>query len=104
VDLDRARRRFTGWLADLIKARDQYCRDPCCTAAIRHIDHIERYAESGPTRLTNGRGVCERGNYLREMPGWSVVTLRSGTDGTAHTIELITPTGHRYRSRAPDPP
>ena len=104
VDLDRARRRFTGWLADLIKARDQYCRDPYCTSAIRHLDHIERYADGGPTTLANGRGVCERGNYLREMPGWSVATLRSGTDGTAHTIELTTPTGHRYRSRAPNPP
>jgi hypothetical protein len=93
ADIDRTRRRFTGWLADLIKARDQYCRDPYCTAAVRHVDHIERYADGGSTTLANGRGVCERGNYLREMPGWSV-----------HTIELTTPTGHRYRSRAPDPP
>jgi Domain of unknown function (DUF222) len=104
VDIDRTRRRFTGWLADLVKARDQYCRDPYCTAAIRHIDHIERYADSGPTTLANGRGVCERGNYLREMPGWSVATVHSGTDGPAHTVEIVTPTGHRYRSRAPDPP
>ena len=104
VEIDRGRRRFTGWLADLIKARDQYCRDPYCTAAIRHLDHIERHADGGPTTLANGRGVCERGNYLREMPGWSVTTVNSGTDGPAHTIAITTPTGHSYRSRAPDPP
>jgi hypothetical protein len=53
---DPTRRRFDGWLGKLIKLRDQYCREPLCTALIRHIDHIRRYTEQGPTTFTNGRG------------------------------------------------
>ena len=39
---------------------------------IRHIDHIRPYRVGGPTDLINGRGECERGNHVREMPGWRV--------------------------------
>jgi hypothetical protein len=66
---DPFRRRFDGWLAQLITLRDQTCRDPYCEAPIRHIDHIRPHRDRGPTSLANGRGVCERGNYVRDMPG-----------------------------------
>src|SRR5215204_5959186 len=37
---DRFRRRFDGWLAQLISLRDRTCRDPYCDAPIRHLDHV----------------------------------------------------------------
>jgi hypothetical protein len=98
---DPHRRHFEGHLRKLILWRDRQCRDPFCDAPIRHIDHIQRYADSGLTVYPNGRGECERGNYAREMPGWKVEQLSSGLDGQPHTIKITTPTGHAYRSRAP---
>jgi hypothetical protein len=81
--------------------RDQRCRDPYCEAPIRQIDHIERYTDGGLTVYPNGRGVCERGNYVREMPGWTIDIMSSGLDGQCHTTKITTPTGHTYLSRAP---
>jgi hypothetical protein len=101
---DRARRKFDGWLAHLIKLRDQGCRDPHCDALIRHIDHITRHSDDGPTTFENGRGTCERGNYVREMPGWHIKVIDAGLLARPHTIHITTPTGHHYLSRAPDPP
>jgi len=101
VGIDRRRRRFSGSLADLIDARDgQRCRDPYCSAPIRHHDHIHRFTDGGSTTDDNGRGVCQRGNLVREMPGWTVRLI----DADTHTVETVTPTGHRYRSRPPEPP
>jgi hypothetical protein len=101
---DPTRRRYDGWLNQLIRLRDQTCRDPYCDAPIRHIDHIARYADGGPTTLGNGRGVCEGGNHVRELPGWQVTLDHDGLHGAAHTVTITTPTGHTYQSRAPDPP
>lgn len=101
---DPLRRRFDGWLAQLIMLRDQTCRDPFCDAAIRHLDHITQRRRGGTTTLENGRGVCARGNYVRELPGWRVDTVFSGMSGRPHTVLITTPTGHQYRSRAPRPP
>jgi hypothetical protein len=97
---DPHRRRFDGHLRKLIMWRDRRCRDPFCDAPIRHIDHIQRYSDSGLTVYPNGRGECERGNYAREMPGWKVEAVCSGLDGRPHTIKITTPTGHSYLSRA----
>lgn len=102
---DPRRRRFDGWLAALIGARDGgRCRDPFCDAPIRHTDHIIRHRDGGPTSLTNGRGVCARGNYVREMPGWTVETIDDGLHGKPHAVRTSTPTGHVYTSHAPRPP
>ena len=101
---DPIRRRFGGWLEQLIRLRDQTCRDPFCDAMIRHIDHIRPYRVGGPTDLINGRGECERGNHVREMPGWRVDLLEPGLGGRPHTIVITTPTGHRYHGEAPQPP
>ena len=98
---DPLRRRFDGFLKKLIILRDRRCRDPFCDAPIRHIDHIQRYTDGGLTIYPNGRGECERGNYAREMPGWTVEAVSSGLDGCQHTITITTPTGHTYLSRAP---
>jgi hypothetical protein len=101
---DPTRRCFDGWLANLIRLRDQTCRDPFCDAPIRHLDHIKRHADGGLTTFTNGRGACERGNQVREMPGWHLTLIDCGFHGGPHTIHITTPTGHHYLSRAPDPP
>ena len=98
------RRNFDGYLRKLIMWRDRRCRDPYCEAPIRHIDHIERYADGGLTVFPNGRGVCERGNYVREMPGWHIKVIDAGLLARPHTVHITTPTGHHYLSRAPDPP
>ena len=98
---DPKRRLFDGFLAKLIDLRDGgRCRDPFCDAPIRHHDHIIRSRAGGPTSFTNGRGVCARGNYVREMPGWQVETIADGLGDTPHTVRTTTPTGHRYDSRA----
>ena len=99
-----ARRRFTGSLADLLVARDQTCREPFCDAPIRHLDHVQRHADGGPTSLPNGRGLCARHNLTREQPGWNATVVHEGLGTQPHTVVTTTPTGHRYTSRAPDPP
>jgi hypothetical protein len=101
---DPTRRYFDGWLAKLIRLRDQTCTDPYCDAPIRNLDHIIRYTVGGPTILENGRGTCERANQVREMPGWHINIIDAGLLGQPHTIHITTPTGHHYLSRAPDPP
>ncbi|HEX6232052.1 MAG TPA: hypothetical protein VFZ63_02895, partial [Jiangellaceae bacterium] len=100
IDCDPRRRRFDGILAKLLVYRDQQCRDPYCDAPIRHLDHIAPHAAGGPTTSINGRGVCERGNYVRQMPGWAIKLI----DPDGHIVETTTPTGHTYRSRAPAAP
>ena len=101
---DPTARRFTGWLGELIRLRDQQtCREPFCTAPIRHIDHIQRWRDGGPTTYPHGRGLCERDNHVRELPGWKITLLDAGIDGP-HLVATTTPTGHTYYSRAPNPP
>jgi hypothetical protein len=80
------------------------CREPYCGAPIRHLDHITPYRDGGPTTFDNGRGVCERHNQAREMPGWTIETIQTGPTGQPHLIATATPTGHGYFSRAPAPP
>ena len=101
---DPTARRFTGWLAKLLKLRDGVCREPYCAAPIRHLDHITPWRDGGRTSYPNGRGVCERHNQTRELPGWTIHTLQPVRDGPPHLIATTTPTGHTYLSRAPDPP
>ena len=43
-----------GWLAKLIKLRDQTCRNPYCEAPIRHIDHITRHSDGGRPAIMAG--------------------------------------------------
>jgi len=101
IGADPRRRRFDGVLAHLITIRDGgRCRDPFCDAPIRHLDHIRPYRSGGPTSYTNGRGVCARGNHVREMPGWHVEVVADGLGRQPHTVRTTTPTGHTYLSTA----
>jgi hypothetical protein len=98
---DPRRRAFDGVLAGLIGVRDGgLCRDPHCDAPIRHVDHIRPHRTGGPTSFANGRGVCARGNYVREMPGWQVELVDDGLGRHPHTVRTTTPTGHTYTSTA----
>lgn len=119
--IDTRRRRFDGHLARLIKYRDQTCRDPFCTAPIRHLDHTHPHHDNGPTTAHNGAGLCERGNHTKDLPGWTrrVTTPNPTTPATPdqakpdaaapdpanrdrrHVIEITTPTGHTYTSTPP---
>jgi len=101
VGADPRRRCFDGVLAHLVRVRDGgRCRDPFCDAPIRHLDHIRPYRAGGPTSLANGRGVCVRGNHVRELPGWRVELVHDGRGRHPHTVRTATPTGHSYVSRA----
>jgi hypothetical protein len=101
IGVDPRRRRFDGFLAQLIALRDGgRCRDQFCDAPIRHLDHIHPHRAGGPTSFTNGRGTCARGNYVRELPGWHIELVDDGLHGSPHTVRTTTPTGHTYTSRA----
>lgn len=65
---DNRRRFFTGSLRDLVIARDQTCRNAWCGAPVRHVDHIQRFADDGATDTDNGQGLCARCNLAREHP------------------------------------
>ena len=79
-------------LAEFLRLRDQSCRTKWCNARVRHLDHAEDHADGGPTSASNGQGLCEYCNYAKQAPGW---TARP-RPGPGHTIETVTPTGHRY--------
>jgi hypothetical protein len=93
-------------LARFIRSRDRTCRTPYCDAPIRHTDHVTPHAVAGATSAENLQGLCEQCNYVKEAPGWSSRTVSEGATASRHphTVELTTPTGHRYRSAAPAAP
>lgn len=99
VAMDSRSRKFPEGLTQFVRLRDQTCRTPYCDAPIRHIDHAEPHARHGRTNALNGRGACERCNYVKEQRGWKVRTLFD--PGGRHVAEHTTPTGATYRSTAP---
>ena len=100
--METRRRLFTPGQRRFLRLRDQHCRTPYCEAPIRHADHIHPAEAGGPTSVTNGQGGCEACNYTKQTPGWHTTVIPDPAG--RHTVETTTPTGHQYRSRAPDPP
>ncbi|MCS3781062.1 HNH endonuclease [Tsukamurella ocularis] len=100
VGMDSRARCFPDGLAEMIRARDRYCRTPYCDAPIAHTDHVVPHAAGGPTEFQNGQGLCAACNYAKEATGWTsrVVPDASGR----HTVVTRTPSGHHHRSTAPD--
>lgn len=93
---DSRKRTFTGLLATLVRARAGHrCTEPYCDAPVRHLDHIERAADGGPTTSENGRGGCQFHNHVREEPDWHVARAPDGT------VATTTPTGHTYYGPGP---
>ncbi len=95
--MDSKARRFEGALAGYLRLRDQSCRTRWCDAPIRHLDHAQDHAERRPDQRRQRPGLCEYCNHAKQAPGW---TARP-RPGPRHTIETVTPTGHRYTSTAP---
>lgn len=95
--LDSRARLFPRALARLLRLRDRFCRSSWCGAPIRHSDHATAADDDGATSLDNGQGLCEACNHAKQAPGWRARPV----PGIRHTIETVTPTGHRYRSTAP---
>lgn len=117
VGMDSKARCAPELLARFIDARDDFCRTPWCSAPIRHRDHIRPYRFGGNTGADNLQGLCEACNQAKEAPGWTSTVLGAGGDRPKagnmpapagapfrHTVEIETPTGHRYRSTAPPLP
>ncbi|GAB3990974.1 HNH endonuclease [Nocardioides marmoraquaticus] len=98
VAMDSRRRSFTGQLRRLLVLRDQRCRTPWCDAPIRHLDHIRRATDRGPTKASNAQGLCEACNHAKEA---ARVRQQPKLDGSVVTL---TPTGHTYRGHRPRPP
>jgi len=103
IALSTTQRLATEGLADYLKVRDQgLCRTPWCDAPARHVDHVTPWAEGGTTDAENLQGLCEACNHAKQAAGWRQQALDS-LDGR-HLVETTTPTGHRHRSPAPEPP
>ncbi|WP_374202227.1 HNH endonuclease [Arthrobacter sp. AK01] len=96
LSMDSKARLFPPRLRRFIETRDDTCRTPYCDAPIRHIDHVVPWHAGGTTTLANGAGLCEACNHTKENPGWTAKTLPEGV----HTLEIRTPTGHSYQSKA----
>ncbi|WP_152189799.1 HNH endonuclease [Georgenia satyanarayanai] len=98
--MDSRRRTVPPGLARFIATRDQTCRTPWCDAPVRHADHIVPWSEGGRTEADGLEGYCEACNYAKQAPGWRTRAGPSGGED-GHVVETTSPTGHRYRSRAP---
>ncbi|WP_092012229.1 HNH endonuclease [Brevibacterium siliguriense] len=101
VRMDSRRREFSGLLRRMVVFRDDVCRSPWCEAPIKHADHAEGVAAGGETDWDNSSGLCAACNYLKELGGWR-------HKATADALEVVTPTGHHYKTRTkslglPDP-
>jgi hypothetical protein len=82
-------------LRHAVACRDRHCRMPVCRARIRHLDHIQAWADAGLTTADNLHGLCLRSHLAKHHPGWRV-------HGNADdTVTWTTPTGHGYSSYAP---
>ena len=107
VAMDSSRRLFGGALRRFLITRDGgTCREPWCDAPIRHLDHVMDHARGGPTTTDNGQGTCVRGNVVKQTPGFTSRVVDHPPDdypsrSRGHTVEVTTPTGHRYYSTAP---
>lgn len=99
VAMDSRSRTFPPGLASFIAIRDQLCATPWCDAPIRHTDHILSKGADGATSVTNGRGLCEACNYIKEAPGWSVRAASKDSAGEP-TPPAGEPTGAPATRRA----
>ncbi|MFW0774001.1 HNH endonuclease [Paenarthrobacter nitroguajacolicus] len=96
ITMDSKARLFPPRLRRFIEVRDDTCRTPYCDAPIRHIDHVVPWHTGGATTVSNGAGLCEACNHTKENLGWTTKQLLEDV----HTLEVSTPTGHNYTSKA----
>ncbi|WP_309076433.1 DUF222 domain-containing protein [Paenarthrobacter sp.] len=103
LTMDSKARLFPQRLRRFIQIRDHTCRTPYCDAPIRHIDHVIPWHAGGSTHRDNGAGLCEACNHTKENPGWAA-TSKPGGSADVHMLQVSTPTGHSYQSKAPPLP
>ncbi len=96
--MDPTRRRFDGALRRFIVYRDGTSRRPYSSTPIYEVDHIDRYADGGPTTAANAQGLGKSDHPVRDLPGWAVAAI-NGDAGVG--VRWTTPTGHGYESRPP---
>lgn len=102
VAMESTSRSFDGLLAEFLDLRDGgICRTPGCNAVIRHHDHVDRSADGGRTEVSNGQGLCERCNYVKESPGWASWVPQTGPD-QRHQVHGVTE--HLRITRSTSPP
>ncbi|WP_379583320.1 DUF222 domain-containing protein [Pseudonocardia hispaniensis] len=84
-------------LADHVRARDGYCREPMCMrpAAGCELDHVIRFPD-GPTAAANIDSKCQHGHKLKHHAGWQTTLHPDGR------VTWTTPTGHVYTSEPYD--
>ncbi|MGQ0775173.1 MAG: DUF222 domain-containing protein [Pseudonocardiales bacterium] len=85
-------------LADFVRARDLYCRNPICRqlAATADLDHTIPWPE-GTTSEHNLYAGCRHDHLMKtHAPGWHVDQYPDGR------ITWTTPTGHTYTSHPHD--
>lgn len=100
IGMTSKQRLFADGLADFLRVRDLgICRTPWCDAPVRHRDHVRPASAGGETTADNGQGLCVACNQAKESPDWR----HHAADGLRHTVETVTPSGHRYLSHAPPP-
>ena len=104
--LDYGRTTYTppAGLADFVRARDLYCRNPICgqRAATADLDHTMAWDDGGHTSDQNLYAGCRHDHRLKTLsPGWQVDQHPDGR------VTWTTPTGHSYTSHPydyrPDP-
>lgn len=104
VAMESTSRRFDSRLAEFLDLRDGgICRTPGCNAVIRHHDHVTRTTDGGRTAATNGQGLCERCNYVKESPGWTSWVLDAPPD-QPHQVYGVTEHLRLHRSISPPLP
>jgi Domain of unknown function (DUF222)/HNH endonuclease len=99
--LDYGRTTYTppAGLADFVRARDVYCRNPICRqrAAAADLDHTIAWDAGGATSQHNLWASCRHDHRLKTFaPGWAVDQHLDGR------ITFTTPTGHAYTSQPHD--
>lgn len=69
VEVSARARLFTGGTRRAIELRDRQCTHPYCDAPVERCqgDHVDPYAEGGPTIQENGRLLCGFHNRLRNQ-------------------------------------
>jgi Domain of unknown function (DUF222)/HNH endonuclease len=100
LSMDTKRRRFDGPLRTFLKLADQTCRQPVCGGPVRELDHIQPYAEGGPTSGRNGESLCKPDHIVRYLKGWRL-SQRPHPRGGRPTVIWRTPSGRTYESRPP---
>ncbi|CAN5711726.1 HNH endonuclease signature motif containing protein [soil metagenome] len=70
IDVGARTRCYSGALRRAIEVRDRACTHPLCDQPPDRcqIDHIDPYANGGPTTQDNGRLLCGDHNRLRQQP------------------------------------